>query len=91
MSSEPTAADRPEGSSPSEIVSGYLAALSIVASLVALAWHTLRISPAAIILAIVAAVMSGKDRPLQRAAIMIAALCFFLGMTISVALSRTLW
>ncbi|MBV8258215.1 MAG: hypothetical protein JOZ56_06960 [Actinobacteria bacterium] len=83
--------DERSGSRPGEIVSGYLAAFSIAASLLSLAWHTLRLSPAAMLIAVIAAGMAGKDKRLQLAACLIGALCFFLGMTISVAISRPLW
>ncbi len=89
--SESRAIREPERQRPSEIVSGYLAAISIAASLTALAWHTLRLSPPAMLLAIVAAMMAGRDKRLQLAAVLIAAACFFLGMTLSVIVSRPLW
>jgi hypothetical protein len=76
---------------PGEVVSGYLSALAIFASVVAVAWHPLRLSPPAILLALVAAGMAGRNRSLALAAVMIAAVCFFLGMTVSVVTSRPLW
>lgn len=91
MSTQPDALREPSRHRPSELVAGYLAAVSMAASLVALAWHTLRLSPAAMVLALVAAAMAGKDKRLQLAAAMLAAVCFFLGMTISVIVSRPLW
>jgi hypothetical protein len=92
VSAEPGALPEPDtGSRASELVSGYLAAISIAVSLVSLAWHTLRLSPAAMLLAIVAAMMAGREKRLQFAAVLVAAACFFLGMTISVVVSRPLW
>lgn len=76
---------------PSEVVAGYLSALSIFASLIALAWHPLRLVPPALVLAFVAAGMGGRQRRLAFAAVLIGALCFFLGMTISVVTERPLW
>jgi hypothetical protein len=76
---------------PAEIVAGYLSALAIFASVVALAWHPLRLSPLAMLLALVASGMAGRNRRLAFAAVMIAAVCFFLGMTISVVTERPLW
>ncbi len=76
---------------PSEVVSGYLSALAIFASVVAVAWHPLRLSPPAMLLALVAAGMAGRRRTLALAAVVIAAVCFFLGMTVSVVTSRPLW
>ena len=74
-----------------EVVAGYLAALSIFASVIALAWHPLRIVIPAVILALVASAMGGRENRLARAAVVIAALAFFFGMAIAVAGSRPLF
>ena len=74
-----------------EVVAGYLAALSIFASVIALAWHPLRLVLPAVILALVAAAMGGRANRLARAAVVISALAFFLGMAIAVAGSRPLF
>jgi hypothetical protein len=77
---------------PAEVVSGYLSALAIFAGVVAIAWHPLRLSPLSMLLALLAAAMAGpRNRTLARAGVGIAALCFFLGMTVSVITSRPLW
>jgi hypothetical protein len=75
----------------SEVVAGYLAAFSIFGSLVGLAWHPLRLVGPTIILALVAAGMAGPSNRLARAAILIATVCFFLGLTIAVLGERPLW
>jgi len=74
-----------------DVVAGWLAAFSIFASVIALAWHPLRLVIPAIILALIAAGMGGRHHRLARAAVMIAALAFFLGMAIAVAGARPLW
>jgi hypothetical protein len=76
---------------PSETVAGFLAAFSIFASVIALAWHPLRLLGPAIVLAMVSAGMGGRHRRLAFAATMIAAACFVLGMTIAVVTQRQLW
>ncbi|HVA30549.1 MAG TPA: hypothetical protein VMU58_04710 [Gaiellaceae bacterium] len=78
-------------SRPSETVAGLLASLAIFTSLIALAWHPLRLIPVAVILALIAAAMGGRHRRLSYWAVMICAVCFFLGMTIAVVTSRALW
>ncbi|MGD0715037.1 MAG: hypothetical protein ABSB24_12765 [Gaiellaceae bacterium] len=78
-------------SRPSETVAGFLAAFSIFASVISLAWHPLRLDGPAIVLAMVSAGMGGRHRRLAFAAVMIAAVCFFLGLTISVVTRRALW
>ena len=75
----------------SETVAGFLAAFSIFASVIALAWHPLRLLGPAILLAMVSAGMGGRHRRLAFAAVLIAAVCFVLGMTIAVVTRRQLW
>jgi len=82
---------KPTGSGPAEVVSGYLSALAIFAGLISLAWHPLRLVPAAILLALVASAMGHRNRRLAFAAVAITGICFFLGMTIAVVTQRPLW
>ena len=65
--------------------------MSIFASLIALAWHPLRLLGPAIVLAMVSAGMGGRFRQLAFAAVLIAAACFVLGMTIAVVTQHQLW
>jgi len=81
----------PTRSGPADIVSGYLSALAIFASVIALAWHPLRLLPFAIVLALVASGMGHRNRRLAFAAVAITGICFFLGMTIAVVTQRPLW
>lgn len=78
-------------SRPSEAVAGYLSALAIFVSLIALAWHPLRLVPPATIIALIAAGIGGRHQRLAFVAVMTCAVCFFLGMTIAVVTSRALW
>jgi len=78
-------------SRPTPLVAGYLAALSMAASLIGLAWHPLRLIGPAIVLAMISAAMTGRQNRLAFAAVLVAAACFFLGMTISVVTGRPLW
>lgn len=97
MSTEPVVStdgeilDGRDRTRPAEVVSGYLSALAIFAGVISIAWHPLRLSPVSMLLALVAAGMAGRNRRLALAAVMIAAVCFFLGMTVSVVTSRPLW
>ncbi len=72
MSAEAANAE-PTRSGAADIVSGYLSALAIFASLIALAWHPLRLVPFAIVLALVASAMGSRNRRLSFAAVAIAA------------------
>jgi hypothetical protein len=76
---------------PSDTVAGYLASVSIFISLIALAWHPLRLILPSVIVALIAAGMGGRQHKLSFAAVMIAAACFFFGMAIAVVTSSPLW
>ena len=76
---------------PSEAVAGFVAAISIFASAIGLAWHPLRLIPVAIVLALIATAMGGRHSGLARAAVAIAGACFFLGMTIAIIAQKPLW
>jgi hypothetical protein len=78
-------------SRPAENVAGFLASLAIFVSLIALAWHPLRLLFPAILIALIAAAIGGRFQRLAFAAVMISAACFFFGMTIAVVTSRPLW
>ena len=93
MSAEPFSSleAQPEHSHTTELVAGYLAAFSIFASVIALAWHPLRLLGPSMLIALIAAGMVGRGRRLQFVAVLISAVCFFLAMTISVVTGRALW
>jgi hypothetical protein len=91
MSAESSAGREPGRAGHAEVVAGYLASLAIFTSVIALAWHPLRLSPIAVLLALVASGMAGRNRRLTLAAVAIAAACFFLGLTIAVVAERPLW
>ncbi len=83
---------RPEsGVSAAETVAGFLSAFAIFFSLIAVAWHPLRLIPLSGLLALIAAGIGGRYRNLSFAAVIIAAACFFLGMTIAILTENPLW
>ena len=75
----------------SETVAGFLASIAIFVSLVGLAWHPLRLILPSLAIALVAAGMGAGKGRLQFAAVLISAVCLFLGLTIAVAFSKPLW
>jgi hypothetical protein len=91
MSAEPISEETPAGSGSGSVVAGYLATFSIFCSVIALAWHPLRMLAPAIILALVAAGMGGRSNRLARYAIGTAAVSFVLSLAIAVAGSRPLF
>jgi hypothetical protein len=74
-----------------ETVAGYLSAIAVFVSLVGIAWRPLRLILPALLIALVASGMAGAGRRLQLAAVLICAVCFFLGFTVAVVTSHPLW
>jgi hypothetical protein len=89
MSSAPFEDDRER---PAEIAAGYLAAISMTASAIALVYRPVRLAPFAILVALVAAALaSERHRKLAAAAVAFATLAWLVGMSIAVILSRPIY
>ena len=94
MSAEPFStlpADEEQRSGTVDVVAGYLAAMAIFFSLISLAWHPIRLLAPALLLALISAGMTGRGKRLPFIAVMTVAVCFFLGMMITVLTGRALW
>jgi hypothetical protein len=76
---------------PGELVAGFLAAISMVASVLALAYKPVVLAPFAILVALLAAALAGRDSKLPGFAVGIATLAWLLGMTIAVVTGRPLY
>jgi hypothetical protein len=70
--------------SVTDTVAGLLATLSIFASSLGMIYRPVRIIPFAIVLALIAARMSGRQKRLTGAAIAVAVICWTVGMAIAV-------
>jgi hypothetical protein len=79
VSAPPVTRDR-----PADAVAGLLAACSIFASLVALAYRPARITPFTIGIALVAVGIGGRNARLAAFAVAVGSMCFVLGMTLAV-------
>lgn len=77
--------------SAADTVAGFLATISIFASLLALAYRPVRILPFAIVLALIAARMSARNQRLAGWALATAVVCWTLGMTIAVVTESPLF
>ena len=86
MSVEPTST-----TSPSELVSGFLAVISIAGSLLALFWDPLRVSPFAVLLGLIAVGMAPRASRLPLLAVGVGTVCFIAGMTIAVTTNNPLY
>jgi formate/nitrite transporter FocA (FNT family) len=71
-------------SSAAESIAGLLAALSLFASLIGLAYRPARVVPFAIALALVATAMGGRHNRLAAAAVFVGGLCFAVGLAVAV-------
>jgi hypothetical protein len=69
---------------PSEMVSGFLAVISLAASVLALFWDPIRVSPFAVLLALISAAMAPRDARLPLIAVFVSAVAFVVGVTIAV-------
>jgi hypothetical protein len=86
VSAEPTSS-----ASPAEVVSGFLAVISIAGSVLAVFWDPLRVSPFAVLLALISVGMAPRDARLPFFAVAIGAICFVAGMTIAVTTNNPLY
>ncbi len=72
-------------------LSGVFAATALFFSLVALVYHPLPVSVAAILLGLVAVLMSPRHQQLASIALAVAGVCFVAGMAIAVTTGNPLW
>ena len=79
MSTGPIIEDR-----PADTIAGLLAALSVLASAIGLAYRPARLIPFALLLAVVAVAMGGRNARLSTAALVIGGVCFVVGMAVAV-------
>jgi hypothetical protein len=71
-------------SRPADTIAGLLAALSLAASFIGLAYRPARVIPFALLLAVIAVGMGGRHSRLTAAAIVTGAACFVVGMALAV-------
>ena len=76
---------------PGEVISGFLAAVSIFTSLASIVFHPLRLVLLSIVLALLSTAMAGHRSRLPAIAVGVGAAAFVVGMTISVVGGRPLW
>ena len=79
MSTGPIIEDR-----PADTIAGLLGALSVLASAIGLAYRPARLIPFALLLAVIAVAMGGRNTRLATAALAIGGVCFVVGMAVAV-------
>jgi Sec-independent protein secretion pathway component TatC len=80
-----------ERTSTADVVSGFLSVIAIAAALFSLAYRPVRVDTFAIILAFVAAGLSGRNQRLAGIAVATTAVCFILGMTFAIWAEKPLF
>ena len=77
--------------STADTVAGFLATLSIFASAIGLVWHPMRLIPAAILVALIAARMSARNERVAFIAVIAGVVCWTAGMAIAVVTENPLY
>jgi hypothetical protein len=88
VSSTPLEDDRAR---PADIAAGYLAAISITASVIATIYRPVRLAPFAILVALIAAGLASRGSRLPAIAVAVGTLCWLVGMANAVLMSRPLY
>lgn len=81
----------PADNSSAELVSGFIAVLSMVASALAVFYQPVKVAPFAIFLALLATGLGARNARLPLIAVLVAVVGFFAGMTIAVATGHRLY
>jgi hypothetical protein len=76
---------------PAELVAGFLSVISMVGSALAIFWEPLKISPFAVLIALVAVGMSPRGAQLPFLAVAVGSLCFVIGMTVAVTTNNPIY
>ncbi len=87
MSSEPI----PRRSSAADTVAGFLAAFSIFIAAIGVFYKPLRLIVPAILMALIATGIGGRNARLARIAVFVCVVCWVLGMTVAVVTKHSLW
>jgi hypothetical protein len=82
---------RDDRAGPAEAVAGFLSAAAIFVSLMGVAYRPVRLIPVAIVLALIAAAIGGRNARLAAFATGTGALCFALGMTLAILTGHPLY
>jgi hypothetical protein len=89
-----SARERHEGvgrESTADHVAGFLAATALFASLLAIVWYPGRVGPAAMLVALIAAALSGPQRRFAAGALAIATVSWLAGMVVAILTERAIF
>jgi hypothetical protein len=77
--------------STSDTVAGFLAAAALFAGLLAIVWYPGRVGPAAMLVALIAAALSGPQRRFAAGALAIATVSWLAGMVVAILTERAIF
>jgi hypothetical protein len=77
--------------SATQLVADFLATFAIFAALAAIVVDPGRLATAAVFISLLAAALGGRDRHLVPASVVITTTCWFVGMTLAIALDRPIF
>jgi hypothetical protein len=80
-----------ERSGALETVAGFMAALAFAVASLGIVYKPVRVIPVAILVALIAIGMGGRNSRLAAIAVVWGALCWIAGMTVAVLTERSLW
>lgn len=86
-----TPAEHSSSRGSGEQTAGFLSVISIVGSLLGLAYQPIKVMPFAFLLALIATGMAPRDNKLPLVAIVIGSFCFVGGLTIAVLTNHKLY
>jgi hypothetical protein len=86
---EPTQAASSE--STADTVAGFLAAAALFSGLLSIVWYPGRVGPGAMLVALVAAAISGPQRGFAAAALTFATACWVVGMIVAILTERPIF
>ena len=80
-----------ERSGALETVAGFMAALALAVASLGIVYKPVRVIPVAILVALIAIGMGGRNSRLAAIAVVWGAVCWIAGMTVAVLTERSLW
>ncbi len=86
MSSQPIRRER-----PADAVAGFLATVALFAGLLSIAYRPARIGPVALVIALIAVAIGGRNERLAAWAVGVVTAGWILGMTVCVLTDRPIW
>ena len=81
----------PRRSGAADTVAGFLAAFSIFFAAIGVFYKPLRLIVPAILMALIATGIGGRNARLARIAVFVCVVCWVLGMTVAVVTKHSLW